>query len=146
MFDKLELYRSKSLEELKLITPKWAYGKNKAKILDLVLKGRGKEYKVFIVKTSALIDNSRFSDVILDSLYTGVEKNDMRITRILSHWDNNEYVDPPTIYYAESNLHNVIFYRDGQHRAKLAYFLGVENIPIGIHNSDITRVKNILNF
>ncbi len=145
MFEKLEFYRSKSLEQLKLIAPKWAFGKNKSKTLDCVLKGRNKEYTVFVVKTSTLIDNSRFSDVSLDSLYTGVEKNDMRITRILSRWDNNEFVDPPTVYI-ESNLNSVIFYRDGQHRAKLTFFLGVENIPIGIHNTDIPKVKNILNF
>lgn len=145
MFDKLEYYQSKSLEQLKLITPKWAYGKNRSKILDYVFKGRDKEYTVFLVKTSTLINNSIFSDVSLDSLYTGVEKNDMRITRILSRWDNNEFVDPPTVYI-ETNLNKVIFYRDGQHRAKLTFFLGVENIPIGIHNSDILKVKNILNF
>jgi hypothetical protein len=144
MFDKLEYYRSKSLEQLKLIAPKWAYGKNRSKILDCVLKGRDKEYTVFVVKTSTLIDNSRFSDVSFDSLFTGVEKNDMRITRILSRWDNNKFVDPPTVYI-ESNLNTVIFYRDGQHRAKLTFYLGVENIPIGIHNSDIPKVKNILN-
>ncbi|WP_300567282.1 hypothetical protein [Flavobacterium sp.] len=145
MLDKLEYYQSKSLEQLKLITPKWAYGKNRGKILDSVLKGKDKEYTIFVVKTSKLIAYSSFSDVSLDSLYTGKEKNDMRITRILSRWDNNEFVDPPTIYMGE-NLSTEIFYRDGQHRAKLTFYLDIEDIPIGIHNSDILKVKSILNF
>lgn len=145
MLEKLEYYKGKSLEQLKLITPKWAFGRNRSKILDYELKDRDKQYTVFVVKTSKLIANSRFADLTLNSLYTGEEKNDMRITRILSRWENNEFVDPPTIYM-EDNINSEIFYRDGQHRTKLTFFLGIEEIPIGINNSDISKVKNILNF
>lgn len=95
--DKLEYYKNKSLEELMFIAPKWAYGKNSSQILDYTLKGPSKEYTVVLVKTLNLINHSIFADVSLESLYTGNEKNDMRITRILLRWDNNEFVDPPTI-------------------------------------------------
>lgn len=40
MSEKFEYYRNKSLEQLKLINPKWAYGENRNKILDIALKGR----------------------------------------------------------------------------------------------------------
>lgn len=44
-----EYYRNKSLEQLKLINPKWAYGENRnPKILDIALKGRNKEYRIFL--------------------------------------------------------------------------------------------------
>lgn len=143
--DKLEHYKNKPIEELMSITPKWAYGKNRNKILDFALKGSNKEYTIVLVKTSHLIDSSIFSDINFDSLYTGEEKNDMRITRILSRWDNNAFVDPPTVYLS-SNLGNKILFRDGQHRAKLTFFLGIDSIPIGIHNSDILKIRGILNF
>lgn len=35
MSEKFEYYRNKSLEQLKLINPKWAYGENRNKILDI---------------------------------------------------------------------------------------------------------------
>ncbi len=145
MLEKLEYYRNKSLEQLKSINPKWAYGRNRNKILDIALKGRKKEYTIFVVNTSILIEKSIFSDVEFDTLFNGKEKNDMRITRILSRWDNNEFVDPPTIYIG-SIQDSIISFRDGQHRAKLSYFLSLENIPVGIHNEDIVLIKKILKF
>ena len=144
MLEKLEYYQNKSLEQLKFIDPKWAYGDNRNKILDIALKGRNKEYRIFIVNTSKLIENSLFADVEFDSLFNGKEKNDMRITRILSRWVNNKFVDPPTICI--SSTQNSISFRDGQHRAKLSYFLGLEKIPVGIHNEDIVLIKKILKF
>ena len=75
MLEKLEYYRNKSLKQLKLINPKWAYGENRNKILDIALKGRNKEYRIFVVNTSNLIENSIFADVEFDSLFNGKEKN-----------------------------------------------------------------------
>ena len=145
MSEKFEYYRNKSLEQLKLINPKWAYGENRNKILDIALKGRNKEYRIFLVNTSKLIENSIFADVELDFLFNGKEKNDMRITRILSRWDNNEFVDPPTICIDQTQ-NSIISFRDGQHRAKLSYFLGLEKIPVGSHNEDIVLIKKSVHF
>lgn len=139
----LEIYKSKSLKELKLINPKWAYGTNYREVIDPALKGKDKQYVVHMVKTALLIEKSSFADVEIDSLYNGYEKNDIRITKILSRWENNEFVDPPTIYLTSARDSNVS-YRDGQHRAKLSYFLGFETIPVGIHKSDIIRIKTII--
>jgi hypothetical protein len=138
-------YQGKSLDEIKLIKPKWAYGRNRHKISDIILKDPETEYRVFYVKTVILISKSDFIDIDMSSLYTGKAKNDTRIARILYRWDNNLYVDPPSVGISNEDRTRVS-YADGQHRSKLTFFLGVEDIPIAIHKEDISILKTILNF
>lgn len=141
MGNQTELYQRKTLDELIRIQPKWAYGINLKKALnyfqDQLLEG----YKIYLANPSQLIEHAEMYEVSKWALFTGNDTNDGRIAKILSRWDSNDYVDPPTIGL---NYNNEICFSDGRHRAKLSYFLKHNSIPVAIHLSDVCGIKKIL--
>ena len=138
-----DFYLKKSLNELRKIQPKWACGKNISKILDYDLSPINNRYAIYSVKVKELIDNSIFNEVNLTKLFTGDVINDIRIARILARWDNNLFVDPPTIFFSNQHQDKLQF-SDGRHRAKLTYLLGHDEISIAVANSDVNRISQIL--
>jgi hypothetical protein len=47
--EQIKYYKGKSLAQLQLIIPKWAYGNNSDNILDITLRPNEKEYLIFLV-------------------------------------------------------------------------------------------------
>jgi hypothetical protein len=144
MDQQIEYYKKKTIHELMTIEPKWAYGKNADKIFDSALKPVNKRYTIYCVETIRLIENSLFLEVDLNNLFTDDYKNNIRISRILSRWDNSDFVDPPIVFISKECKNKLTFY-DGRHRTKLAYLLGSTYIPLAIDDSDVSAIKKIIN-
>lgn len=140
----LNIYQKKSIQELQKIQPKWAYGKYASNILDFSLHPQNEEYIIFLVETFELITNAELYEVKTECIFTGNIINDIRIASILNRWENNLFVDPPTIYLCTTNK-NKLSFSDGRHRTKVTYLLGIKQIPIAVHNSQIRKVGEIVN-
>lgn len=95
------------------------------------------------MQVKELIYSSTFNEVDVTRLFMGDIVNDTRIARILSRWDNNLFVDPPTVFLS-TQCKGKLQFSDGRHRAKLTYLLGIKRIPIAIDKSDIDTVSQIL--
>ena len=139
----IDIYQKKSLKELQLIQPKWAYRENLDKLCDYVLHPKNKEYAFFLTNASDLVLKSEFYEVNPVVLFTGTILNDHRISRILFQWENGNYVDPPTINISQE-LKDRLSFSDGRHRTKLAYLLGHIKIPVAIPILQIEEVKKII--
>ena len=146
-FDKFEeriiFYKGKTLQELKFITPKWAYADNIDKILDSTLHPKTNEYLIFNVDTEELFKKSELYEVNNKLLFTEESLNDGRVATILYRWDNGLFIDPPTIGTFDFKSKKLSF-SDGRHRSKTAYFLGCEKIPIAIHKSQVEEVEKLI--
>jgi hypothetical protein len=146
-FDKidefLKLYKETPLIELQKIEPKWAYGKYIKKLYDYDLDPQKKEFTFFLADPTAIIANAEFGEINPHVLFTGDSKNDFRITRLLYRWENNYFVDPPTIGLCSLN-NKMLQFSDGRHRTKLSFYLSFDKIPIAIANYDIQKVNTII--
>lgn len=140
--DQSNIYKQRSIEELKKVEPKWACGKYVNKLYDGELHPKRNEYTIFLVKTSEIISNAEFAEVDINALFTGNSKNDFRITRLLYRWENNFFVDPPTLVLG-SDKKKLIF-ADGRHRAKLSHFLSFERIPIAIAKYEVQHISRFI--
>lgn len=136
-------FKEKNLQELQSIKPKWAYGKDVEYLIDISLLPQNKEYTIFRTNVSELVTNSQWHEINLNMLFTGEVLNDYRIASILYRWENDAFVDPPTIGLCNLQKGKLSF-ADGRHRTKLAHFLRHAEIPVAIHNSEIEEVKKIL--
>jgi hypothetical protein len=139
----IEFYKQKTLLELRSIIPNWAYGKNAEKILDYSLHPKNQEYIIFYVDPTELIANSELYEVNPNVLFTGELLNDSRIAGILSQWENNAFVDPPTVGLCLDHKSKLSL-SDGRHRAKLTYILGHKQMPIAVHNSELLEIADIV--
>jgi hypothetical protein len=143
-FDKrIRDYKAKTLVQLQSIIPKWAYANDSDNIFDMRLHPKTEEYLIFLVYTRGLIEISEFHEVNSDILFTGNILNDGRVATILHRWDNNQFIDPPTVGILIANKSKLSF-SDGRHRTKTTYLLGHEQIPIAIHKSDIDSISKML--
>lgn len=140
----IELYKNKTIEALKAIKFKWAYGKDVDKILDHTQNPVANLYTIFIVSTRELILNAVFNEVTCESLFTDNLVNNARIAKTLSRWEKGLYVDPPTVFLSQHHK-NKIEFSDGRHRAKITYLLDHKEIPIAVANCDIPQISNIIN-
>ena len=138
----LDYYKQQPIEKLKQIAPKWAYGRHANKLLDSDLKDR-KRYSFYMAKPDEIVLNADFGDFDANLLFTGDWNNDNRITRLLYHWDNNYYVDPPTIYLVFSNGKTISF-ADGRHRTKLSFLLEYTQIPIAIDRGEVDKIGSVI--
>ena len=132
------MYLNIPLEELKKIEPYWAIKENLHKLIDENLHPSFGKYEIVFVNSKVLIAIADFGEVDLNSLFTGESLNDDRVCRILSNWSQKKHLDPPTISISEST--NKITFEDGRHRAKLSYFLGIEEIPVAIYRDDLNEI------
>ncbi len=64
----IELYKNKTIEALKVIKFKWAYGQDVDKILDHTQNPVANLYTIFTVSTRELILNAVFNEVTCESL------------------------------------------------------------------------------
>ncbi|HMR81527.1 MAG TPA: hypothetical protein PKE30_00240 [Niabella sp.] len=129
--------------DLRLISPKWAYGIYDCHIRDSALKAENNEYEFFFVKVSDLIKKADFGEMCLTPLFDGSFLNDQRISRLLFRWQSGFFVDPPTITINLLDKTQLSFF-DGRHRSKLALHIGIDVIPIAIHFSDVEDIGKII--
>lgn len=140
---RIKLYKGKSMAQLQSIIPKWAYASDSDYILDTILHPKVGEYFIFLTNTKELIKMCELHEVNPEILFTGDKLNDGRVATILYRWDNNQFVDPPTVGIFDKNK-SMLCFSDGRHRSKTSYLLEHEQIPIAIHKSDIDSVREIL--
>ncbi|TAJ51437.1 MAG: hypothetical protein EPO58_12630 [Chitinophagaceae bacterium] len=144
IFEKrINYYKEKSLTELQSIIPKWAYDSNSDRILDTTLHPSAEEYFIFLVETKKLIQISELHEVNPDILFTGDKLNDGRVATILHRWDNNQFIDPPTVEIFDRDKSKLCF-SDGRHRSKTNYLLGHKKMPIAIHRTQIKNISKLL--
>ncbi len=134
-------YKEKPEDWLKSIEPRWAYNTHSNKVFDPDLK-EDSQYTFFLVDPSEIIANAEFGSFNKDSLFTGEWNNDSRIARILYYWENGFYIDPPTIVW--SNIFKHIYFSDGRHRTKLAFFIDRKTIPIATDPMDFSEINRIV--
>jgi len=141
MKEEFSEYANKSINELKLIQPKWAFGKNhrKAMYTQDFLNVR---HTIYYAKLYQIVEHLEFGEVQMHQLFTGESINDTRVARILNRWNNHEFVDPPNIYVPKRS--NLIYFGNGRHRTKTAYLLGQEQIPLIIPDEDVYLIKEVL--
>lgn len=138
-------YKDKSLTELSHISPMWAYGRNSGHIFDIALRSDSKEFSFFIVNIKEILKFIDFYEAKLEPLFTGQSLNDERVARILWRWENKMFTDPPSISVGNLSKPKITFY-DGRHRFKANYHLKQETIPIAVHNDDINKINQLLQF
>lgn len=137
VFELINSYKSKTIDEIKKIQVQWACGINK-KYRRYPIKGT-KLFYVELEKLIATVDFGEMGYQKLDPqrLFTGVEDRDFRIARALYHWDQNGYIDPPEIFPEHSQ--NITF-ADGRHRTIAAFHIGEKHIPVLVHRSVINKL------
>lgn len=140
--DLIAAYLNRSIEELKAIQPKWAWGRHKSKLLNKSQSPQEGRYIVKLVAPSSLMKCANFGEVDCKSLFTSEKLNDSRIARIFHHWESNKYVDPPSIYLSKD--HSQIIFEDGRHRAKISCILGYQKIPLAIDSDDLGEILELL--
>lgn len=136
--DLIVKYTGKSIKELKSIIPKWAWGRNKSKLLDISQSVKEGRYPVKLVAPSSFMKLANFYEVDCSSLFTGEKLNDFRIARILDRWENKQFVDPPSINLSD-NRKQIVF-QDGRHRAKISFLLEYKEIPLAIDIDDLQEI------
>lgn len=140
---RIQFYKSKTDEQLKLIVPHWAYGENIHHLFDNALSPRDKEYQIFLVDTKELISISEFHEVKANILFTGEILNDRRVASILYRWDNKKFVDPSSVGLLNRYKEKLCF-SDGRHRAKTVYLLGHIQMPVAIHKTEIHDISKMI--
>jgi len=139
--DKLK-YKTTPINELKRIKPIWAIEENICQLLDKSLDPNYGRFVFLSINTNDLIKNADFKEVDNNTLFTGDDKNDMRISQILNFWENEKCIDPPSIGYSIESK-KIEFY-DGRHRTKLSFFLKLKEIPVAIEKDDMEKIKLLL--
>lgn len=141
--EQLTVYMRADLAELQKIKPRWAYCNHINELLDYSIHPENNEYTIFLVNVCELIENAEFNEVTISSIFTGNVVNDIRISSILYRWENELFVDPPTVYFRE-RVEKKIAFADGRHRAKISYLLKIKSIPVAIDNSSICEIGKII--
>jgi hypothetical protein len=72
-------YKSKTLQQLRTIQPRWAFGKNADQILDYTQTPSANLCTILLVNTRDLIQHATFNEVALTSLFTENLINNFRI-------------------------------------------------------------------
>jgi len=140
---RIKFYKEKTDEQLKSITPLWAYGEHIDHLLNSTLNHKNKEHQIFLVNTKELIKVSEFNEVNTSVLFTGEMLNDGRVATILYRWDTKKFIDPPCVGLLNRYKEKLCF-SDGRHRTKTTYLLGHNQIPIAIHQTEIDDISKII--
>ena len=136
-------FRKIEIETLKKIQPKWACGKHADKIMDYSQNPEFGDYKIFKVSIEDLLVNVEFIDFDVAKLFVDDIASDYRVVSTLKRWLNNDYVDPPTLTFNVSTEKKLSI-SDGRHRFKISNFLGLQKIPIAIHELNIKNIGRII--
>ena len=72
-------------------------------------------------------------------------RNDGKITKLISHIEEGKSVCPPIIDFTIDDLtkKEIFAFYDGNHRAALCRFLGLQSIPFIVRKSNEARIRNI---
>lgn len=138
----IDTYRKMNSCELNMIKAKWAVGDKRSKMFN-----DPEGYSIFLVNIEELISKVDFGEMGFEKmnpskLFTNVDISDFRIAKILEHWRNGGYVDPPALYL---NSFNQLYISDGRHRTISAFHLGEKNIPVAVPCSLIEDVAKKIN-
>lgn len=144
VLEMINLYRDKTLTDLKKIKVRWACGSYKKYSRLPVLKSEG--YEIFYVELDDLIKLADFGEMMYaklnpKKLFTGIYERDFRVVKVLDHWNKNGYIDPPEISVDSSKK---ISFSDGRHRTVTAFHLGEKEIPVIVHRSSIDSVSSLI--
>ncbi|MGI9651951.1 hypothetical protein [Chryseobacterium sp. RLHN22] len=147
MADLIKEFLVKTVEDIKLLAPKpyWAVNENSSSLKASDLLPEEGIFKIHLVRTEELVNNSYFREVDMTSLFLPENvniNNNHRIYRIIQHWINKEYLDPPKVHY--NTFDKKIEFEDGRHRVKTSYLLGYELIPVAIYFEDVDAVGNLI--
>jgi hypothetical protein len=138
-----QIYFDKTIDELKRIKPYWAVREKIDQLLDKNLHPCVGRYEIVMMKTKTLVKIADFGEVDLERLFTGNSLNDGRINQILNDWNNEKYIDPPTLSISAAT--NKITFEDGRHRTKASYFLCFDEIPVAIDKEDLDKIRTAAN-
>ena len=139
----IQYYQGQPIEKLKLIKPNWAFDKQSSKILDTDLRDKTK-FIFSLANPLEVVKCADFGNFDTSNLFTGEWDNDNRIARILHAWENNYFVDPPTICLLTKSMEKKISFSDGRHRTKLSFHLEYPKIPIAIYREELNKISSII--
>lgn len=105
-------------------------------------------YTILAVDAKLLMNKMGTSYV---KLYQGKlykDSSEDKISQVIYHWMNGEKLIPPIIIIHDSlfsdMVTNAIAPQDGNHRLRVAYYFGVEKIPIIVLNQQLNNFKQIM--
>jgi len=144
VLEMINLYRSKTLSEIKKIEARWACGIYKKHSLYPMRKSEG--YEIYYVKLNELIESADFGEMMYKKLnpkklLTGIYERDFRVVKILDCWSKGGYIDPPEICL---NSLQQISFGDGRHRTIVAFHLGEKYIPVVVHSSLFDKISKVI--
>lgn len=142
--EEVSTFRKIDLSLLKEIEPKWAFGKNSDKIYDYILHPECQEYIIVKVRVYDLLKNVEFLDFDVENLFIDDLASDYRVVSTLKRWENNQYVDPPTLSINTNNYEKKLVISDGRHRFKISCFLELEKIPIAVHKTILPTLQQLI--
>jgi hypothetical protein len=95
-----------------------------------------------LLNSMAVTDKEIYSKVILFN----PDANDRQLCEIIKFWLREEKLIPPTVI-AKPDIEgiNKIYLLDGKHRFNVAYYFGIERLPIIVLNNHLDEVKRLLN-
>ena len=138
--DRYNRVKEMTKDDLRKISPKWAVGKNYIKCSEPKFLPDS-DYTIIELNLSKLIASTNFIELNPNELITD-DINDFRFVDIIERWDNDLFIDPPTIYL--TNNDEKVRITDGRHRTIAAYHTGAEFIPVAIHKSfNINRFDHL---
>ncbi len=82
------------------------------------------------------------TNLFREKVLYNIDLCDWQISEILNYWKNGMKLIPPTI---QSINNKYLFPSDGRHRLNIAYYYGVEEIPILVSNFEKQSIIEILN-
>lgn len=139
--ERISYYKSKTLVGLQFIIPCWA---EDAKILNTDLREDRERYEIVILNMKVLMKHTDFFECDPNILFTGEPLNDGRVASILHRWENQQLIDPPTLYVYSAKEKKLCF-SDGRHRTKVAYHLGCLQLPVAINRDQRDIIELIIN-
>lgn len=147
MTDPIRPFLLNTIEEIILLAPRpyWAVNENSSFIQASDLLPEEGHFTIHFARTEELVKNSDFKEVDMTWLFLPENiksNNNHRIYRIIQHWINKEYLDPPKIHF--NAFEKKIEFEDGRHRAKTSYFLGFQIMPVAIHVEDFEAVRGLI--
>lgn len=135
----ISIYKNKNWGEIRKIKVKWAY-KDENSLSDF------EGYLFFEVNLKELISKIDFGAMGMKNIdpkimFGNSQVSDFRVARILEHWQNGGYIDPPQLCLSPEKRQK-LYLADGRHRTITAFHLGEEKIPIAIHESLLNSVSS----
>lgn len=138
---RIEKYSKRGVLKIKEIKPLWACGENINKVMDYSHHPESNSHKIFLVSTIEIVKRAELLGLDMTKLFTGNIASDYRIMTTLERWEKNEFVDAPSLGVSNDSKLTI---PDGRHRLKLAYFMGLDKIPVAVNMLDESKLKELI--